>query len=90
MVDWRPLIPVSVVLFIISVLAIAGLLSLPISYAIIINGAGFAVVYIYIFLSSRQGVKVQLTGSQPLPGNIVGDLVGSALIAYGLKEVEGQ
>jgi hypothetical protein len=90
MVDWRALIMLSVLLFAISVLGMANVFALPMSYAIILNGAGFAVVFIYIFLSGKQGVKVQLTGSQPLPGNVVGELVGSALVAYGLKEVESQ
>jgi hypothetical protein len=85
-VDWRALGALSVVFFAISVMGLANLISMPTLYIIIINAVGFSLAYLYMYMDSRQSVKVRLEGAQPLPGNLVGDLVGSALVAYGLKE----
>jgi len=85
-VDWRALGALSVVFFAISVMGLAGLISMPTLYIIAINAVGFAFAYLYMYFDNRESVKVRLEGAQPLPGNIAGDLVGSALVAYGLKE----
>ena len=74
------------VFFAISVMGLAGLVSMPTLYIIIINAVGFAFAYLYMYMDNRESVKVRLESAQPLPGNIAGDLVGSALVAYGLKE----
>jgi len=85
-VDWRPLAGLSLALFIISLLGLTGALTLPEIMVIALNGSAFALAYVYVGLESRQREKVRLENAQPLPGNVVGDLVGSALVAYGLKE----
>ena len=84
--DWRPLAGLSLALFLISLLGLAGALTLPEVMVIALNGSAFALAYVYVGLEARQRVKVRLENAQPLPGNLVGDLVGSALVAYGLKE----
>jgi len=85
-VDWRPLAGLSLALFLISLLGLAGALTLPEVMVIALNGSAFALAYVYVGLEVNQRVKVRLENAQPLPGNLVGDLVGSALVAYGLKE----
>jgi len=89
-VDWRPLAGLSLALFIISLLGLTGALTIPEVMVIGLNGSAFALAYVYVGLEVRQRVKVRLENAQPLPGNLVGDLVGSALVAYGLKEGGGQ
>ena len=88
--DWRPLVGLSLVLFLISLLGLTGALSLPETIVIALNGSAFALVYLYVGLEFRGRKTPHLQGAQPIAGNVVGDLVGSALVAYGLKGGEGQ
>jgi len=89
-VDWRPLAGLSLALFLISLLGLTGSLSLPETMVIILNGSAFALAYLYVGLELRGSKRPHLQDAQPIPGNVVGDLVGSALVAYGLKEGGGQ
>ena len=77
-------------LFLISLLGLAGALSLPEVMVIILNGSAFALAYLYAGLELRGRKTPHLQDAQPIAGNVVGDLVGSALVAYGLKGGEGQ
>ena len=88
--DWRPLAGLSLGLFLISLLGLAGALSLPEVMVIILNGSAFALAYLYVGLELRGRKTPHLQDAQPIAGNVVGDLVGSALVAYGLKGGEGQ
>jgi hypothetical protein len=89
-VDWRPLAGLSLGLFLISLLGLTGALSLPEVMVIALNGSAFALAYLYVGLELRGRKKPHLQDAQPIAGNVVGDLVGSALVAYGLKGGEGQ
>ena len=88
--DWRPLAGLSLALFLISLLGLTGALSLPEATIIALNGSAFALAYLYAGLGLRVRGKPHLQDAQPIAGNVVGDLVGSALVAYGLKGGEGQ
>ena len=88
--DWRPLAGLSLALFLISLLGITGALSLPEVTIIALNGSAFALTYLIVGLELRGSTKPHLQDAQPIAGNVVGDLVGSALMAYGLKGGEGQ
>ena len=88
--DWRPLAGLSIGLFLISLLGITGALSLPETMTIVLNGSAFALAYLYVGLELRVRKAPRLQDVQPIAGNVVGDLVGSALVAYGLKGGEGQ
>jgi len=89
-VDWRPLAGLSLALFLISLLGITGALSLPETMVIALNGSAFALAYLSVGLELRGRKRPHLQDAQPIAGNVVGDLVGSALVAYGLKGGEGQ
>jgi len=89
-VDWRPLAGLSLGLFLISLLGITGALSLPETMVIVLNGSAFALAYLFVGLELRGRGRPHLQDVQPIAGNVVGDLVGSALVAYGLKGGEGQ
>jgi len=89
-VDWRPLAGLSLALFLISLLGLTGALSLPEVMVIALNGSAFALAYLFVGLELRGSKRPHLQDAQPIPGNVVGDLVGSALVAYGLKGGEGQ
>jgi len=88
--DWRPLAGLSLALFLISLLGITGALSLPETMTIVLNGSAFALAYLFVGLELRGRKAPRLQDAQPIAGNVVGDLVGSALVAYGLKGGEGQ
>ncbi len=88
--DWRPLAGLSLALFLISLLGLTGALSLPETTVIALNGSAFALAYLFVGLELRGRKTPHLQGAQPIAGNVVGDLVGSALVAYGLKGGEGQ
>ena len=77
-------------LFLISLLGITGALSLPETMVIVLNGSAFALAYLFVGLELRGRGRPHLQDVQPIAGNVVGDLVGSALVAYGLKGGEGQ
>ena len=77
-------------LFLISLLGLTGALSLPEAIVIALNGSAFVLAYLYAGLELRGRKKPHLQDAQPIAGNVVGDLVGSALMAYGLKGGEGQ
>jgi hypothetical protein len=89
-VDWRPLAGLSLALFLISLLGLTGALSLPEVWVIALNGSAFALAYLFAGLELGGREKPHLQDAQPIPGNVVGDLVGSALVAYGLKGGESQ
>jgi hypothetical protein len=57
---------------------------------IALNGGAFALAYLSVSLELSGRKKPHLQDAQPIAGNVVGDLVGSALVAYGLKGGEGQ
>jgi hypothetical protein len=57
---------------------------------IALNGSAFALAYLSVSLELRGRKTPHLQDAQPIAGNVVGDLVGSALVAYGLKGGEGQ
>ena len=88
--DWRPLAGLSLGLFLISLLGLTGALSLPETMVIVLNGSAFALAYLFVGLELRGRGRPHLQDVQPIAGNVVGDLVGSALVAYGLKGGEGQ
>ncbi len=88
--DWRPLAGLSLALFLISLLGLTGALSLPETTIIALNGSAFALAYLFVSLELRESKRPHLQDAQPIAGNVVGDLVGSALVAYGLKGGEGQ
>ena len=88
--DWRPLAGLSLGLFLISMLGIAGALSMPEAMIIDLNGSAFTLAYLSVSLELRGKKTPRLQDAQPIAGNVVGDLVGSALVAYGLKGGEGQ
>jgi len=89
-VDWRPLAGLSLALFLVSLLGITGALSLPETMVIVLNGGAFALAYLSVSLELSGRKTPHLQDAQPIAGNVVGDLVGSALVAYGLKGGEGQ
>jgi hypothetical protein len=84
------LVGLSLALFLISLLGLTGALSLPEVWVIVLNGIAFALAYLYAGLELGGRKKPHLQDAQPIAGNVVGDLVGSALVAYGLKGGEGQ
>ena len=83
--DWLALLIIAVIVWAASVLALAGAINLPFNYAILMNAAGFVLSVGALFLAlhfkrSQHGLQLQ-----PAPGDMVSELVGSALQAYGLK-----
>ncbi len=77
--DWRPLAGLSLALFLISLLGLTGALSLPETMIIALNGSAFVLAYLIVSLEPRGSKRPHLQGAQPIAGNVVGDLVGSAL-----------
>lgn len=84
--DWRGFLALGVGLFALSIFGFTGLIQLTLTQSILANGAAFVLFIVYIYGTTRPSLKVKLQGAQPIAGNVVGELIGSSLIAYGLKE----
>ena len=83
--DWVALLMVALIVWAASVLALGNIIKLPFPYAIFMNAAGFglsvgAVALTLHFKRSQHNLQLQ-----PAPGDMVSEVIGAALQAYGLK-----